>query len=52
MQPAPATARSGLLGWLLVAITAIALLVAIWLTLNFVSRDTLDPLPSVSTSAI
>lgn len=52
MPGAADTARSGLLGWVLIAITAVVLLVAILLTLNFISRDTLDPLPSISTSSI
>lgn len=39
------------MGWTLIAVTAVALIVAIVLTLNLISRDTLDPLPVVTASS-
>ncbi|MGJ3507372.1 hypothetical protein [Enemella sp. A6] len=51
MPGAADTARSGVLGWVLIVVTALVLLGAILFALNYVSRDTLDPLPSNSTSA-
>lgn len=43
--------RPGPLGWVLIALTAIVLAVAIVLTLNLTSRDALEPLPIVTASS-
>ena len=44
--------RPGLVGWVLVGVTAVVLVVTVVVTVNLISRDTLEPIPVATVTSL